>query len=275
MGRSHAMALAARGASVVVNDILGAQNVVQEIVALGGVAVSDDNDISTDSGAAGLIMTSVDAFGGVDALVSNAAISSHHIFRDVQPDVFERTMQVNAFGPYRVAQQAWPHLANSDAARVVLISSEVAIRGLPKVSHYAAAKGAVMSLARSLAAEGEDCGILVNAVNPTAITRNSTSAARRRIARALGIDESEDEELKKRSTAAVSALITWLCHPDCLASGELFKVEGTEVAQTAFVRGVGFASSNLTVEEIRDHFGEIGDMTSMSTIPNWLSAPPD
>jgi NAD(P)-dependent dehydrogenase (short-subunit alcohol dehydrogenase family) len=273
MGRSHAKLLARLGASVVVNDIRGAAAVVGEIVQAGGKAVGAEWDISSGHGAAEVVRTAIKTFGGVDAVVNNAGLSIHTPFLEVEPEVLERTMRVNALGPFYITQQAWPYLKATRTGRVVMIASESAIRGLPNLAHYAASKGALLGMTRALAAEGADHGISVNAVNPTALTGMSSPQARARLARALGIDQDDETRLQEASAEVVSALVAWLCHPDCVTNGEFFKAEAAKVARLTYSLGNGISGRGVTAEDVRDRFDEIMDLAGASSPPSWSAFP--
>jgi NAD(P)-dependent dehydrogenase (short-subunit alcohol dehydrogenase family) len=278
LGRSHARLLASRGAAVVVNDLRGADGVVAEIERAGGTAVADDHDISRDADAAALTRRALDAFGRLDAVVNNAAISAGLPFADVTAEVFDRVLKVNAYGPFHVTRHAWPHLIASGAGRVVMTVSRAPVIGAPHLFPYAASKGAVLGMTRQLASEGVEHGIAVNAVSPSAFTEMSRQGKvaglkRARMAEGLGIDPADDDGLVERSTGVVSAVVAWLCHPDCPANGEVFKAEAGDVNLITFVQTLGVRDPKLTPEAVRDRHGEITDVTDPAVLPpTWQPA---
>jgi NAD(P)-dependent dehydrogenase (short-subunit alcohol dehydrogenase family) len=274
MGRSHALVLAELGAAVVVNDVKAADDVVAEIRANGGTAVADSSDVSTVDGAENLVQTCVDAFGRVDSVVNNAGISIHTMFADLSPELLDKVMKINAYGPALVALAAWPHLTKSGTGRLVMIASEAAVTGLPTNPHYAMSKGAMLGLTKALAAEGDERGIKVNAVNPAAYTAMSSQQARSRLSRALGIDPNNEEELREGSARVVSALVAWLAHPDCTVSGEIFKAEAGQVARVAYALGKGIPGRGLTIDVVHERFPEILSLEEATTPPAFRASPP-
>ena len=170
MGREHAKLFALRGASVVVNDLSnGAEETVQMIIDAGGIAVVDHNDVSNEAGASAIIETAISNFGRLDILVSNAGIYREVPFSKMTEQDFDKVMKVNAYGTFFVTK-AWPHFVKQNYGRIVLVSSTSAFACQPLGSQYAASKGAVLGLGRTLVAEGAEHGIQVNLLTPGAFT---------------------------------------------------------------------------------------------------------
>jgi hypothetical protein len=280
MGQSHARLLAARGAHVVVNDIRNAAAVVAEIEGDGGVAAADGHDISTESGAVGLVETAVKEFGRLDAVINNAGIAVNRAFAETTWELFDRTLRVNTYGPFFVTKHAWPYLAETGSGRVVMVSSKTALMGGARdLVHYGASKGAMLAMTRQLAFEGAARGITVNAVLPTALTgmtgdggEGIAAAVRKHalaphMAERLGVDLSDGARLAERSTSVVSALVAWLCHPACASNGEFFNVMAGEASRVTFAMGSGFRDPDLMIETVRDHFDAIVGMGGSSLLP--------
>ena len=121
IGRAYARLLAERGASVVVNDLGGsmegngadagpASEVAGEIVAAGGAAVADTNDIATTEGAQALIARAIEQFGHIDVLVNNAGIMRWAGMRDIDVDQLEQHLAVHVVCSFNTALAAWPHM---------------------------------------------------------------------------------------------------------------------------------------------------------------------
>jgi NAD(P)-dependent dehydrogenase (short-subunit alcohol dehydrogenase family) len=281
MGRGHARLLAARGARVVVNDIRAADDVVAEIVADGGSAIAVSSDISTTVGAEALVQKAVENFGRIDAIVNNAGIAVHCTFEELTPELFDRTMKVNTYGPFYVTKAAWPYLVSSDAGRVVMIASKAAITGAPNLVHYGASKGAILGLTRQLAFEGQKHGICVNAVNPAAFTQMSRDTggvagalrlkARARIANQLSVDVEDEVQLEQRSGEVVSAVVAWLCHPECSYNGEFFKAEAGEASRLSYAMATGINEPDLTIEVVSRSVDRIMDLANAATPPAFVS----
>ncbi len=279
LGRSHARLLASRGASVVVNDLHGASDVVAEIVDHGGIAVADEHDVSKEDQAAALVDTAITSFGGLDSVINNAAISIDVPFPDLSSELFDRTIRVNVYGPFFVTRHAWPYLKKSGSGRVVMTASRAPVTGSPRLHSYAASKGALLGMTRQLASEGAEHGIAVNAISPSAFTELSrqgvASAFKRSLfARELGVDPSDDDMLLERSAAVVSAVVAWLCHPDCQVNGEFFKAEAGEVSRMSFVLAQGLRDPQLTIEIVRDNVDKILDLTDSAFPPAFIRSPP-
>jgi len=263
LGRAHALLLASRGASVVVNDIgadpemrhypgtADAEAVAAEIRALGGNAVADSNSVATAEGGEALVRTALDAFGRVDILVNNAAISIGAAFDAMTPRDFERHIQVNLMGSVWPARAVWPHMKAQGGGRIVMTTSG-AMTGFANQAAYAASKGGVWSLARALAAEGKAHGIAVNAVSPGAFTRLVASMLE------------EDSPLRQHSEANLppelsSPVVAWLCHDSCPLTGECLDSVGGAVQRSYMARTAGFADPALTIETVAARIGEALD----------------
>lgn len=181
LGRSHALAFAAQGAKVIVNDSGGAvdgtgsgntaQAVVDEITASGGIALPSTESIATEAGATRMIKEVVDQFGTVDIVVNNAGILRDKTFKNVSMDNFRAVLDVHLMGAVYVTKAAWPIMMNNGWGRVVFTSSGSGIFGNFGQSNYASAKMSVIGLMNVLKLEGQSKGICVNTLAPGAITR--------------------------------------------------------------------------------------------------------
>jgi NAD(P)-dependent dehydrogenase (short-subunit alcohol dehydrogenase family) len=278
MGRSHALALGARYARVVVNDVSrsAATSVVDEIVAAGGEATAAVHDISTDQGARDLIADAIDSYSRIDAVVNNAGGAPKFPFPELTWNSFDLAQKLNVYGPFFVSRYAWPHLIESGTGRIVMVASKSAVMGGVKDSaHYATAKGGVLAMTRQLAAEGAEKGIFVNAVLPTALTKVATptgTAAHLNplkvgMAERLGIDPTNAPLLAERSASVVSAVVGWLCHPDCTSSGEFFNALAGQVSRLSFASSVGISNPNLSIESVRDQFSSIMEAPTTEPLP--------
>jgi NAD(P)-dependent dehydrogenase (short-subunit alcohol dehydrogenase family) len=186
IGRAHALLFAESGAAVVVCDVGAnlegtgadtsvAEAVVREIVVAGGRAVADSSDISTFAGGAAAVQAALEAFGRIDIVVNNAGITGGGgPVEEVSHEALERVFAVNFYGSVATARAAWQHLREQRFGRIINTVSEVAldtkIPGGGGIG-YSAAKAAVWSLTISLAQQGREHGITVNALSPGALTR--------------------------------------------------------------------------------------------------------
>jgi NAD(P)-dependent dehydrogenase (short-subunit alcohol dehydrogenase family) len=183
-GRAHAMALAARGAKVVVADygtnVDGtgsspepALTVAKEIDAAGGEAVACFASVADEAGAASMVEAALDSFGQLDIVVNNAGICDPQFFSDMTMEQFRRMQDTHYLGTVNVTKAAWPHLLAAPNGCVVNTTSEAILGNVPKSTAYSAAKGAVFSFTRALALDGRQHGVRVNAVAPRGMTRMS------------------------------------------------------------------------------------------------------
>lgn len=171
IGKSIAMLLAEEGISVVVADLSGtrAKAVADEITSAGGAAISFKCDVADVAQVNAMVAQAVATFGGVDMLVNNAAYARYGSFLDYDPEVFMRVIQVCLGGYFYCAQASGREMVKRGGGAIVNISSAAAHVGNVESSSYAAAKGGVLSLTRTLAVELAPHHIRVNAISPGVI----------------------------------------------------------------------------------------------------------
>jgi len=241
IGRAHALAFAAEGARVVVND-LGvspdgqggsagpADEVAAEIRAAGGQAVANTDDVADWDGAARLVGTAVDTWGRLDVLVNNAGVLRDRMFVSATTDEWDVVMRVHLRGhfcPTRHAVAHWRGRAKAGeavAARIINTSSGAGLQGSIGQSAYAVAKGGIASLTLVQAAELGRYGITANAIAPAARTRMTEDAFPEMMAKpAQGFDTMDP--------ANISPLVVWLGSLDSEGvSGQVFEVAGGKIA---------------------------------------------
>lgn len=168
MGEAEARLFAARGAKVVMTDILAAEG--REAAAkIGGDAVFVPHDVSSADDWARVVATAVDTFGGVDVLVNNAAMLRHALLLEETAENLDRILKVNLFGAFHGIQAVAPAMIARGGGSIINISSLAGLQGIPKHAAYGASKWAVRGLTKTAALElGED-GIRVNSVHPGAV----------------------------------------------------------------------------------------------------------
>lgn len=171
MGEAICHELGARGHKVAVLDIneQAAQRVAEELRADGVTALGVAADVS-DRGAVEEAFAKVRTeLGPVHILVTSAGLVDFAPFTDITADAWNRLLAVNLTGTFFCCQVAVPDMIDANWGRIVMISSSSAQRGSPGMAHYAASKGGLMSLTRSLAREYATAGITVNNIPPSAI----------------------------------------------------------------------------------------------------------
>jgi len=256
LGRCHALELARRGARIVVNDLGGsvsgeggdkgpADHVVDEIIALGGEAVSDGNSVATAEGGEAIVTTAVEAFGTVDIVINNAGILRDKTFHNLTPELLEPVLDVHLKGAFYVTLPAWRIMREKGYGRVVNTSSNSGILGNFGQSNYGAAKMGLVGLTRVLAAEGRKFNIKANAIAPVAKTRMTEE-----LLGAFG--EKLDPEL-------ITPLVAYLVSDECDVTGEVYSAAGGVIARFFIGLTPGYYNPELTVEDVRDHWDEIRD----------------
>lgn len=169
IGRACCQMLAEAGARVAVNyrsDGKAADSVVDSISEAGGEAVAIQADVADPAEAARLVDGAVRAFGRLDIVVNNAAVWTDGAIDTITDEILSETIDINLKACFHVSRAAVPHLRQSQSARLIFISSTAGQRGEAGHAHYAASKGAQISLTKSLAPELAPHGILVNCVAP-------------------------------------------------------------------------------------------------------------
>ncbi|WP_295653897.1 SDR family oxidoreductase [uncultured Dietzia sp.] len=244
IGREHALAFAAEGAKVVVNDLgagidgtdVGehpAEQVVAEIKAAGGEAVINGNDISSWEGARELVQQAIDTFGGLDVLVNNAGFLRDKMLVGMSEEEWDKVTGVHLKGhyaPLRHAAEYWRAESKAGrprAARVINTSSGAGLFGSVGQGNYATAKAGIALLTIQTAAEMKGYGVTANAIAPSARTRMTTSAGD---AMAAQMAAPEDGSFDVMDPANVSPLVVWLGSEESGdVSGRVFEVEGGKV----------------------------------------------
>ncbi|MFF4284430.1 SDR family oxidoreductase [Streptomyces sp. NPDC001633] len=241
LGRAHALAFAAEGAKVVVNDLgVGldgtggaagpAQQVVDEIRARGGEAVAHGGDIATTDGAASLVATALETFGRLDTLVNNAGFLRDRMLVNLDEDDWDAVMRVHLKGhflPLRHAAAHWRAEAKAGRppeARVINTSSGAGLLGSVGQGNYSAAKAGIVGLTLVAAAELGRYGIQVNAIAPAARTRMTEQAFADTMAapEGGGFDAMAPEN--------VSPLVVWLgSGASAGVTGRVFEAEGGRI----------------------------------------------
>ncbi|MGF6348000.1 SDR family NAD(P)-dependent oxidoreductase [Variovorax sp. W2I14] len=182
LGRQHALALAARGAKVVVNDLGGArdgsggsvsaaQAVVDEIVAAGGEAIANGASVTDFDAVQAMVQQAVDAWGRVDILVNNAGILRDKSFSKMEIADFKLVVDVHLMGAVNCTKAVWALMNAQKYGRIVMTTSSSGLYGNFGQSNYGAAKLALVGLMQTLSIEGAKNDIRVNCLAPTAATR--------------------------------------------------------------------------------------------------------
>jgi NAD(P)-dependent dehydrogenase (short-subunit alcohol dehydrogenase family) len=265
IGRAHARLFAREGARVVVNDLGGARDgvsetaaspaadaVVAEILAAGGQAVANADDISERSGAEALIQQAIDTYGQVDILVNNAGILRDKTLRKMTDDMWNAVIKVHLTGTYLCTQVAALHMIErGQGGSIVNTSSVSGLMGNFGQTNYAAAKAGIYGLTRTAAIELAKYRITVNALAPVAHTRMTED-----LPMMQAMPSSEDLLAPEHVAPAALFLASSLAAD---ITGQVLAVEGQRVflfkmIQTDACLPKGEAWS---AQELRDRWAEI------------------
>ncbi len=239
IGREHALMLAHHGAKVVVNDLGGApdgtgvdltpaQSVVEEIRAMGGEAIANDDDVSDWEGSQRMINAAIETFGGLDVLVNNAGILRDRMLVNMTEAEWDAVIKVHlkgTFAPARWAGAYWRERAKAgetNDARIINTTSVSGIYGNPGQTNYGAAKIGIAGFTIIAAQELARYGVTVNAISPGALTR---------LTEPLRTEPITDEQREARSPMWIAPICTWLASEQSRnVTGRVFQVAGSEIA---------------------------------------------
>ncbi|GAA0401904.1 putative short-chain type dehydrogenase/reductase [Acrocarpospora corrugata] len=223
LGRAFALHLARQGARLVINNRnrlvdkhgLGpADHVVAEIRDLGGEAVAEHGDVGDPATAGHLVELAMDIWGRIDACVTSAAVSRPVMFHRSTAEAFESIIRTNVLGTAQVAAACSVVMREQRYGRIVLLASTAGLHGEPTVSAYAASKGAVIALGRSIAAEGAPRGVHTNVLLPYALTQ-------------LTDTKMAEQYRDVMDPASVAPVVAALCDPACTLNGEVIVAAGS------------------------------------------------
>ncbi|KAK4142360.1 peroxisomal hydratase-dehydrogenase [Dichotomopilus funicola] len=238
IGRAYCLAFAKAGASVVVNDLVNPDDVVNEIKKLGGKAVGAK--FSAEDGDA-VVKVAIDAFGRIDIVINNAGILRDKAFTNMDDSLWDPVMNVHARGTYKITKAAWPYFLKQKYGRVVNTTSTSGIYGNFGQANYSAAKCAILGLSRALAIEGAKYNIFVNTIAPNAGTAMTKTIL-------------PEELVQAFKPEYIAPLVLALCSDKVPnPTGGLYEVGSGWVGQTRWQRtaGHGFpVDVVLTPEEV-------------------------
>ena len=264
IGRMYALELARRGAKVVVNDLgvardgegadtSAADTVVAEIKAAGGEATANYDSVATMAGGANIVKTALDAYGTADILVNNAGILRDRSFVKMSEEEWDLVIAVHLKGAFCVTQPAVKAMRENNYGRIVFTSSTSGLYGNFGQTNYGAAKMGQIGIMNSLKQEVAKYNIKVNAIAPTAWSRMTEDV----------FPPEFEQKLKPQFN---EPMVLYLCSEDLQTSGQIFTMGAGWYGRTAITSGdghcIGDTTRPISVEEIKDHIGQISNLES-------------
>ena len=262
IGRDFALAMAAAGARVVVNDIGAsvagegrdagpAQKVVDEITAAGGSAVPNTDSVAEWESANRIVKTAIDTYGRIDCVVNNAGILRDRFFFNMSIDEWKAVIDVHLNGSFYMARAAANYFKSENAGSYINMTSTSGLIGNLGQANYSAAKLGIVGLSKSIAMDMAKYKVRSNCISPFAWSR---------MIGAIPTDTPDQkarvEKIKRMSTAKIAPLAVYLASDASAAvTGQIFGVRGDEIflfSQSRPVRSV-HRDGGWTPESIADH----------------------
>ncbi len=258
LGRQHALALAKRGAKVVVNDLGGnldgtgrslraADEVVREIREAGGEAIANGASVTDLAEVEAMVAEATERWGSVDILVANAGILRDKTFAKMEIDDFRAVLEVHVMGSVHCAKAVWAGMRERSYGRIVFTSSSSGLFGSFGQANYSAAKMALVGLMNTLALEGARYNIKVNCLAPTAGTRMLEGLL-------------PADHIAALDPALVSPAVLALVAEDAPTKTVLCAGAGTfESAKTILTKGIHFGAGEDLPEKVLGALDRLSD----------------
>ena len=280
IGRDMAKAMAAEGASVIVNDLgkvpgterSAAEEVSQEIRAAGGSATANADSVATAETAAHIVQAAVDTYGRIDAVVNNAGIVRDRMFFNMSPEEWRLVMDVHLNGSFFTARAAAPHFRSQNSGAYVHMTSTSGLIGNLGQANYSAAKMGVVGLSKSIALDMEKFKVRSNCIAPWAWTPMTATIP----------DTPENQpriaKMKKMEAAKIAPLAVFLIS-DAAAkvSGQIFGVRANEIyffSQIRMARSL-HRSEGWTPQTIAEHAMPAFESSFYPNVPSLALTPWD
>ena len=260
LGEAYAKLFAAEGASVVVNDLGGArdgtgadksaaQKVVDAIVAAGGKAVANGDDVSTIQGGENILKTALDNFGAANILVCNAGILRDKTFANTSEDDWDKVIKVHLKGTYCCALPVWKWMKDNGGGSMVLTSSTSGLYGNFGQTNYGAAKAGIYGMVRVMSIEGRKYNIRVMGLAPGAFTRMTSDLPGRQGR------EPDPMSLPENIAPGVLYMVSDLAAEQ---SGKILGVSSRGVREIKMLQTGGFNPTKpYTAQDVADHASQV------------------
>ena len=271
LGREHALALAKRGAKVLVNDLGGAlsgaaaeanpssavsaaQAVANEIIAMGGQAIANSASVTDFEAVQAMIKQAMEAWGRIDILVNNAGILRDKSFTKMEMADFRLVMDVHVMGAVHCSKAVWDIMRAQNYGRIVMTTSSSGLYGNFGQSNYGAAKMALVGLMQTLSIEGAKNNVRINCLAPTAATRMTEGLMPEAVLQAL-------------KPAAVSPAVVYLSSEDAPSRTILCAGAGSfETANITLTNGLYVGDGPDAADQIVAQWARISDRDD-ETVP--------
>jgi len=269
LGRTFAIHLADQGVKVVVNNRKrepegtpgSADLTVAAIQRRGGTAIANYDPVDASNSGERMVEQALEAFGRLDIVVPNAAISPEKSVHRMPPDHFRQVMDINFFGGLYLTHAALPHLRAAGYGRLVFIISTAGLHGGHGLAAYSASKAALVALMQCVAIENREKGIRSNALAPYAATRMTRDAMPAPLREILTPDR-------------VAPVLGWLASPDCSLSGEIV-ISGGGAVRLARTMESGCQImpdvSTKTAEDLEALCSKLLDSSDLHRFPDAMS----
>jgi NAD(P)-dependent dehydrogenase (short-subunit alcohol dehydrogenase family) len=267
LGRSHALALAAEGAKVVVNDLGGAldgsgsdqtpaDGVVAEIKKMGSDAVANYDNVVSFEGAENMVKCALDNFDRLDILINNAGVLRDRMVFNMTEEEWDTVLKVHLYGHFNCSKHASAVFRRQRSGRIINTSSVAGLGNMGQ-ANYSAAKEGIVGLTRTLARDLGRYGVTCNAIRPMAGTRMTlTPELKSAWGKSMGIDGTDLDNFMKTvfpPPECISPFVVFLCTDEAAnINGRTFSVFGGEVhlySEPEYIRSI-YTKGIWTVDEL-------------------------
>lgn len=230
LGRAFAKRLAGEGAIAVIAEIEAsrARDVAEEIVQSGGCAEAIQTDVCDEKSVAAMAKAIIKKYGRIDVLINNAALLGtlkRGPFEEIPPQEFELALKVNVTGAFLAARVVVPYMRKSGWGRIINMSSDTAMNGVPGFLHYVTSKAALVGMTRALARELGNDGITVNAIQP-GLTETEVDRGEERKALAAKIIENQCIQRQEVPGDLLGAVVFLSSDDSAFITGQTLVVNG-------------------------------------------------
>ncbi len=256
LGRCHALALAERGAKVVVNDLGdGAGAVAEEIRAAGGEAMAIQGSVTDYDAVKAMVDEAMNTWGRVDILINNAGILRDKTFAKMDVEEFRLVLEVHLMGAVNCTKAVWDIMREQQYGRIIMTTSSSGLYGNFGQSNYGAAKMALVGFMQTLSLEGAKFDIRVNSLAPTAATQMTQ-------------DILPQEILDKLSPESVSPAVVFLASEDAPTRTIIGAGAGSfEAAHITLTQGIHLGAGPDVADQLAVRFDEVRNRDNGEIVP--------